>query len=123
MNGLYVLNLFCQRRRVLVLPGRGAESAKWFVSISALKFKQMHRLKQFFLQAITVLSVSILGFSSGRMSTTEIALTVQAVMQEMSQSNNGFIQQATEGLHDKFENIHSTLQIEDELLAGHCGKC
>ena len=57
------------------------------------------------------------------MSTTETALTAHLVMREMPTSTSELIQKATEGLHDKFEIVHSTLQIEDEALAGRCGKC
>ena len=57
------------------------------------------------------------------MSTTETALTAHLVVKEMPASTNPLIQEAAEGLHDRFEIVHSTLQIEDEGLAGHCGQC
>jgi len=57
------------------------------------------------------------------MSTNETALTAHLVMKEIPQSTSSLLQEATQGLHDHFEIRHSTLQVEDESLAGHCGKC
>lgn len=54
------------------------------------------------------------------MSTTETALSAHLVMAEMPQSTSKLIQQASEGLHDKFEIVHSTLQIEDVALTHNC---
>ena len=78
-------------------------------------------VKTYLSQLPNVLNVHDLHVWS--MSTTETALTAHLVMKEMPLSTSQLIQQATEGLHDRFEIVHSTLQLEDEALAGNCGKC
>ncbi len=45
------------------------------------------------------------------MSTTETALTAHLVVSE-KQHNNALIQRASEGLHERFEIVHTTLQLE-----------
>ena len=46
------------------------------------------------------------------MSTTETALTAHLVVPEEKGQNNRLILQARRGLHDKFEIVHTTLQLE-----------
>ena len=46
------------------------------------------------------------------MSTTETALTAHLVIPEAQMGNNALIQKASEGLHEKFEIVHTTLQLE-----------
>ena len=46
------------------------------------------------------------------MSTTETALTAHLVVPDLGMSNSQLIAQACQGLHDRFEIVHSTLQLE-----------
>ena len=46
------------------------------------------------------------------MSTTETALTAHLVVPGAQMGNNALIQKASEGLHEKFEIVHTTLQLE-----------
>lgn len=55
------------------------------------------------------------------MSTTETALTAHLVVPEHDGKPNRLIQQAAQGLHDRFEIIHTTLQIESGEPADPCG--
>ena len=57
------------------------------------------------------------------MSTTETALTAHVVIPEHDGHNNPFIQQACRGLHERFEIVHATLQIESGEPADPCGQC
>jgi len=53
------------------------------------------------------------------MSTTETALTAHLVMIERSEGNS-VIQEANEGLHDHFEIVHTTLQLEHGEPLDNC---
>ena len=46
------------------------------------------------------------------MSTTETALTAHLVIPDAQMSGNALIQKASEGLYEKFEIVHTTLQLE-----------
>lgn len=55
------------------------------------------------------------------MSTTETALTAHVVIPGHDGDSNLFIQRACQGLHDRFEIVHATLQIESGEPADPCG--
>ena len=56
------------------------------------------------------------------MSTTEAALTAHVIIPEHNGDSNPLIQQACSGLHDKFEIVHTTLQIESGEPIDPCGQ-
>ena len=56
------------------------------------------------------------------MSTTETALTAHVVVPEHDGNSNALISQACKGLHDNFEIVHTTLQIESGEPADPCGQ-
>ena len=56
------------------------------------------------------------------MSTTETALTAHVIVPEFDGNSNPLIQRACSGLHDHFEIIHTTLQIESGEPADPCGR-
>ena len=56
------------------------------------------------------------------MSTTETAMTAHVVIPEHSGNSNPLIQRACDGLHEKFEIVHTTLQIESGEPADPCGQ-
>jgi Co/Zn/Cd efflux system component len=53
------------------------------------------------------------------MSTSQSALTVHLVMPE-GQPGDAFLQEATHGLHDRFEIEHVTLQVERAQFCQPC---
>lgn len=55
------------------------------------------------------------------MSTTETALTAHVVIPGHDGDSNPFLQRACQGLHDEFEIVHTTLQIESGEPANPCG--
>lgn len=56
------------------------------------------------------------------MSTTEAALTAHVVIPDHDGDSNSLIQRACSGLHDEFEIVHTTLQIESGEPADPCGQ-
>ncbi len=56
------------------------------------------------------------------MSTTETALTAHLVLADASKAGNQLLKRANEGLHDNFEIIHTTLQLEYGEPAEPCGQ-
>lgn len=56
------------------------------------------------------------------MSTTETALTAHLIVPEDEGQNNPLLLQAREGLHDKFEIVHTTLQLESGEPVDPCGQ-
>ena len=56
------------------------------------------------------------------MSTTETALTAHVIVPKFDGNSNPLIQSACRGLHDKFEIVHTTLQIESGEPADPCGQ-
>ena len=56
------------------------------------------------------------------MSTTETALTAHVIIPNHDGNSNPLIQQACAGLHDRFEIVHTTLQIENGEPADPCGR-
>ncbi len=55
------------------------------------------------------------------MSTTETALTAHLVVPNLSMSNNELIRRACNGLHEEFEIVHATLQLERGEPENPCG--
>ena len=56
------------------------------------------------------------------MSTTETALTAHLVLADESAAGNVLLKRANEGLHDLFEIVHTTLQLEYGEPADPCGQ-
>ncbi len=56
------------------------------------------------------------------MSTTETAMTAHVIVPKFDGQANPFIQRARKGLHDHFEIVHTTLQIESGEPADPCGQ-
>ena len=56
------------------------------------------------------------------MSTTEAALTAHVIIPGHNGDSNPLIQRACSGLHDKFEIVHTTLQIESGEPVDPCGQ-
>ena len=56
------------------------------------------------------------------MSTTETALTAHLVLADESAAGNGLLKRANEGLHDHFEIVHTTLQLEYGEPTDPCGQ-
>lgn len=56
------------------------------------------------------------------MSTTETAMTAHVIVPKFDGQANPFIQRARRGLHDHFEIVHTTLQIESGEPADPCGQ-
>ena len=56
------------------------------------------------------------------MSTTETAMTAHIIVPEFDGNANPLIQRACKGLHDHFEIVHTTLQIESGEPADPCGQ-
>ena len=56
------------------------------------------------------------------MSTTETAMTAHVIIPGHNGDSNPFIQQACSGLHDEFEIVHTTLQIESGEPVDPCGQ-
>ncbi len=56
------------------------------------------------------------------MSTTETALTAHVVVPDHDGNSNPLIRQACEGLHNRFEIVHATLQIESGDPVDPCGR-
>ena len=56
------------------------------------------------------------------MSTTEAALTAHVIIPGHTGDSNPLIQRACNGLHDKFEIVHTTLQIESGEPVDPCGQ-
>jgi len=54
------------------------------------------------------------------MGTGQIAMTVHLVMPN-SAFDNAFLEEITEALHDRFEIVHPTIQIESSLIKHGCG--
>lgn len=57
------------------------------------------------------------------MSTTETALTAHVVVPGHDGNSNPLIRQACKGLHERFEIVHATLQIESGEPGDPCGQC
>ena len=56
------------------------------------------------------------------MSTTETALTAHLVLENESAAGNPLLKRANEELHDRFEIVHTTLQLEYGEPADPCGQ-
>ncbi len=56
------------------------------------------------------------------MSTTETALTAHVIVPKFDGHSNPLIQRVCNGLHDHFEIVHTTLQIESGEPADPCGQ-
>ena len=56
------------------------------------------------------------------MSTTEVAITAHLVVPEPTMSNSELIRRACEGLHDRFEIVHTTLQLESGEPENPCAQ-
>ena len=56
------------------------------------------------------------------MSTTETALTAHLVLEDASAAGNQLLRRANDGLHDNFEIVHTTLQLEYGEPADPCGQ-
>ena len=56
------------------------------------------------------------------MSTTEVAITAHLVVPEPEMSNSKLIREACEGLHDRFEIVHTTLQLESGEPENPCAQ-
>lgn len=56
------------------------------------------------------------------MSTTETALTAHVVVPDHDGRSNALIRQACQELHDRFEIVHATLQIESGAPDNPCGQ-
>ena len=56
------------------------------------------------------------------MSTTETALTAHLVLADGSGADNQLLKRANDGLHDRFEIVHTTLQLEHGEPIDPCGQ-
>ena len=56
------------------------------------------------------------------MSTTEVAITAHLVVPDPEMSNSKLIHEACEGLHDRFEIVHTTLQLESGEPENPCAQ-